>query len=211
MKTIKTKANLPHEKTFFSAVYLKGKIYTFGGYDSYLKVQLQGCEYYDIKQDKWHNSPIPSNGHVPEYKLHQERSQSSCCVFEDDVIYVFGGYHRELGTLNSIEKLDLTKKKMVKLDIVIPSPIRRFASLKISTTKILLIGGLGAQSEELDSVFCFDLEKDPTIEQLDKIEKAGIVDCPVLLDQVGNLHLFLENNSGTSPHNHVIYSFLEYS
>jgi hypothetical protein len=25
------------------------------------------------------------------------------------------------------------------------------------------------------------------------------------------LHLFLENNNGTSPHHHVVYSFLEYS
>lgn len=113
--------------------------------------------------------------------------------------------------MNSIEKLDLNKKRMIKMDIVIPSPIRRFASLKISTTKILLIGGLGAHSEELDAVFCFDLEKDYTIEQLDKIDRPGIVDCPILLDQIGNLHLFLENNAGTSPHHHVVYSFLEYS
>ena len=38
MKTIRPKANLPHEKTFFSAVHHQGKIYTFGGYDAYLKV-----------------------------------------------------------------------------------------------------------------------------------------------------------------------------
>lgn len=97
------------------------------------------------------------------------------------------------------------------MDLLIPSPIRRFASMKISTTKILLIGGLGAQSEELDAVFCFDLEKEFTIEQLDKIDRPGIVECPILLDQIGNLHLFLENNSGTSPPHHVVYSFLEYS
>jgi len=65
--------------------------------------------------------------------------------------------------------------------------------MKISTTKILLIGGVGASSQELDAVFCFDLEKEYTIEQLDKIERAGMVDFPILLDQVGNLHLFLEN------------------
>lgn len=124
---------------------------------------------------------------------------------------MFGGYHKDSGALNSIEKLDLKTRKMAKMEIVIPSPLRRFQSLKISTTKILLIGGLGAQSEELDSVFCFDLENNMTIEQLDKIDKAGVVDAPILLDQIGNLHLFLENNSGTSPHHHVVYSFLEYS
>lgn len=100
---------------------------------------------------------------------------------------------------------------MFKMDLLIPSPIRRFVSIKISTTKILLIGGLGENSEELDAVFCFDLDKEFTIEQLDKIDRPGIVDSPIILDQIGNLHLFIENNSGTSPHHHVVYSFLEYS
>jgi len=93
----------------------------------------------------------------------------------------------------------------------IPQPIRRFQSMKISTTKILLIGGLGASSQEMDAVFCFDLEKEFTIEQLDKIDRAGIIDYPILLDQIGNLHLYLENNNGTSPPHHIVYSFLEYS
>lgn len=50
------------------------------------------------------------------------------------------------------------------MTLKIPQPIRRFQSMKISTTKILLIGGLGASSQELDAVFCFDLEKEYTIE-----------------------------------------------
>lgn len=36
--TIKLRQNLPQEKTFFAAVHLRGRIYTFGGYDSYEKV-----------------------------------------------------------------------------------------------------------------------------------------------------------------------------
>ena len=127
------------------------------------------------------------------------------------MIYIFGGYSRDVGTLASIERFEISKKKIFKMDLLIPSPIRRFASIKISTTKILLIGGLGENSEELDAVFCFDLDKEYTIEQLDKIDRPGIVDSPIILDQIGNLHLFIENNSGTSPHHHVVYSFLEYS
>jgi len=100
---------------------------------------------------------------------------------------------------------------MEMLELKMPQPLRRFASIKISTTKILLLGGLLRMSKESDAVFCFDLEKDYSIEQLDKIEKQGIVDYPIILDQVGALHLFLENNSGTSPPLHVSYSFLEYS
>ena len=78
------------------------------------------------------------------------------------------------------------------MTLKIPQPIRRFQSMKISTTKILLIGGLGASSQELDAVFCLDLEKEYTIEELDKIDRAGIVDYPIVLDQIGNLHLYLE-------------------
>jgi len=39
---------MPQEKTFFPAVYHKGIIYTFGGYDSFEKQQLNSCEYYDV-------------------------------------------------------------------------------------------------------------------------------------------------------------------
>ena len=59
---------------------------------------------------------------------------------------MFGGYHKEEGCLNSIERFDIAKKKIVKMDLKIPQPIRRFQSMKISTTKILLIGGLGRDS-----------------------------------------------------------------
>lgn len=81
----------------------------------------------------------------------------------------------------------------------IPSPLRRFQSMKISTKKILLIGGVSSMGKLMDSVFCFDLEKEYTIEQLDKIDKAGIIDYPIILDQIGNLHLFLERSNGTLP------------
>ena len=57
------KQSMPTEKTFFPAVYYKGIIYTFGGYDPYEKTQLATCEYYDVKADKWYNS------HAPTFKL----------------------------------------------------------------------------------------------------------------------------------------------
>lgn len=155
---IKVRAQMPSEKTFFPAVYHKGVIYTFGGYDGYDKVQLNTCEYYDVKADKWYNS------HAPSFKLHQTRSQASACLFDDQVMFVFGGYHKDEGTLNTIERFDIAKKKMVRMELRIPQPIRRFQSMKISTTKILLIGGLGRDSQELDAVFCFDLKKEYTIE-----------------------------------------------
>jgi len=55
-KNIVNKAAMLQEKSFFSAVSAKGgrAIYTFGGYENIEKVQLKGCEYYSIQEDKWY-------------------------------------------------------------------------------------------------------------------------------------------------------------
>lgn len=119
-RQIRVRAPMPHEKTFFPAVYHRGIIYTFGGYDAFEKCQLSSCEYYDVKADKWYNS------HAPSFKLQQERSQASACLFDDTTIFVFGGYHRDEGTLNTIEKFDLAKKKISTMTLKIPMAIRRF-------------------------------------------------------------------------------------
>jgi Kelch motif len=53
-------------------------------------------------------------------------------LFEDNIIFVFGGYNKEIGTLSSIERFDIDKKKIVLLDIKMTIPLRRFATCKIS-------------------------------------------------------------------------------
>ena len=128
-----------------------------------------------------------------------------------------------MGTLNSIERYDINAKKMLLLQIKMPCPLRRFASIKISCTKILLMGGIGRLSKDSDAVFCFDIDdavnngvnnparSNYSIESLDKLEKPGVIDYPVIIDSVGSLHLFIENASGTSPLMRSVYSFLEYS
>ena len=63
------------------------------------------------------------------------------------------------GTLSSIERYDINLKRIALLpDIKMPCPLRRFASVKISVTKILLLGGIGRLSKESDSVYCFDVD-----------------------------------------------------
>lgn len=127
--------------------------------------------------------------------------------------------------MNSIERYDIRQKKITLLnDIKMPCPLRRFATVKISMTKILLLGGIGRLSKESDAVYCFDvddgvnngIESDASkssysIENLDKVDKPGVIDYPVIIDSVGSLHLFVENASGTSPLMRTVYSFLEYS
>ncbi|CAI2360508.1 unnamed protein product [Moneuplotes crassus] len=197
------KAPMP-EKSFFSAVNLKGKIYTFGGFDIFDKIQLKQCEQYDIEKDEW--TPNDSSGN-----LHTGRSQSSSCVFEETIIYIFGGYNKEIGTLGSVERYEADKGVMTALKIEMPTPLRRFSSIKISTTKILLIGGLEKLGKESDAVFCMDIESEYRIEKLDKIDRAGVIDYPILIDTVGNIHLFVEKECGSLPPFDVSYSFLEYS
>ena len=111
------------------------------------------------------------------------------------------------------------------IDLKLLQPLRRFATIKISTSKVLILGGIGRLSKDSDSVYCFDatnadLSDNQTavagqthysIEVLDKIDRAGAVDQPVILDSIGSLHLFVENASGTSPPFRTVYSFLEYS
>ena len=74
-------------------------------------------------------------------------------------------------------------------------------------------------SKDSDAVFCFDIEAlddksqnhSYSMENLDKVDKAGVIDYPVIIDSVGSLHLFVENSTGTSPPFRTVYSFLEYS
>lgn len=65
-------AGMPSEKTFFSTVYFDGIIYTFGGYDSYEKMQVKSCEYYNVFKDEWFNSELVQG--KMEFEMHVERS-----------------------------------------------------------------------------------------------------------------------------------------
>ena len=94
-----------------------------------------------------------------EVQLNVARSQSSCCLFEENIIFIFGGYNKELGTLNSVERFDIIPKKMRLLDIKMTIPLRRFSTCKISASKILLLGGISRLSKDSDAVFCFDIER----------------------------------------------------
>ena len=50
-------------------------------------------------------------------------------------------------------------------------PLRRFATCKISSSKILLLGGISKLNKNSDSVFCFDIE--PTSVEQVKENKDG--------------------------------------
>ena len=119
-------APMPCEKTFFATVYFDHKIYTFGGYDAYDKCQLTNSEYYDVRKDEWFNSEVTSPNGKVEWRLNKARSQTSACLFGIDQIFIFGGYHKDDGTLDTIERLHLRKKTLELMKLRITSPLRRF-------------------------------------------------------------------------------------
>ena len=207
-KNIHHRAPMPSEISFFPAVCVKGlMIYTFGGYENIEKSQVKQCEIYNIEKDRWYRN---------ECSLSVARSQSSACLFRDNIIFIFGGYSKDAGTLDSIERYDIDRKRITLIELKMPCALRRFATMKISCTKILMLGGISRLSKDSDAVYCFDCNEESgrpnyTVESLDKIDKAGVVDSPVVIDSVGSLQLFVENQSGTAPLMRSVYSFLEYS
>ena len=104
-KNIVYKSPMLTEKSFFASVSIKGShIYTFGGYDNVEKSQLRSCEYYSIDKDRWHGNE--------EIQLNEARSQASACAFDENIIFIFGGYNKEGGTLSTIERYDINKKRI---------------------------------------------------------------------------------------------------
>ena len=113
---------------------------------------------------------------------------------------MFGGYGKDQGTLDSIERYDIDRRKITLIELKMPVALRRFQSIKISKSKVLLLGGIGRQAKDSDCVYCFDCEEQQagnkavySVEELDKIDKAGVIEMPVLIDSVGALQLFVEN------------------
>lgn len=72
-----------------------------------------------------------------------------------------------------------------------PQSLRRFQSIKISKTKVLLLGGISRLAKESDAVYCFDCDEASkpvySVEVLDKIDKPGVIEMPILIDSVGAL------------------------
>lgn len=142
---------MPSDISFFPAVALKAAhIFTFGGYSNTEKMQVKSCEVYNVDKNKWSKN---------EAQLNIARSQASACLFRDNIIFIFGGYSKDVGTIDSIERYDIDRRRITLVELKMPSPLRRFCTIKISSTKILMLGGISRLSKDSDSVFCFDCEE----------------------------------------------------
>lgn len=196
------KASMNVDRSFMGVVHINHTILAIGGYEYNEKLQLASIEEYDIENNKWSQNVYED--------LKVARSQCNALIFSNSAIFVFGGYNKSFGTLTSIEKINVHTKTTELLEVKIPIPLRRFASLKISDSRVLIMGGITRLCKETDTVFCWDLEKS-TFVKFSPLSRAGIIEHEILLDEVGQVHLFFENNYGTSPPVHCVYNYLDFS
>lgn len=200
---IRKKASFIVERSFITAININNIIIAIGGYEYSEKNQLKSIEVYDIDKDKWSINVFED--------LKVARSQAASLLYNSHYILVFGGYNKSMGTLSSIERISIQDKKTELLgELKLPIPLRRFACLKISETRIMILGGITRLCKESDHVYCIDYEKKSSI-KFTSLPKPGILDHEVILDEIGNVHLFYENNYGTSPPTHYTYNYLDFN
>ena len=193
------------ERSFMSCLFLNNNdtptILSIGGYDYSDKGQLSSIESYDIIKDIWSMNVFPD--------LNIGRSQASSLLFNNKKIFVFGGYNKNYGTLNSIEEIDIDKKICNLIEMKLPIPLRRFASVKIAENKVIIMGGITRLCKESDATYILNMENYNQV-KFTNLPKAGTIEHEVYFDEIGDMHLFYENKYGTSPPTHFIYSFLDF-
>ena len=194
------------ERSFMTCLFLNQNntptILAIGGYDYSDKGQLSSIESYDINKDIWSMNVYPD--------LNIGRSQASSLLFNDKKIFVFGGYNKNYGTLNSIEEIDMNKKICNLIEMKLPIPLRRFASVKISENKVIIMGGITRLCKESDETYILNMDNYNQV-KYNNLPKAGTIEHEVFFDEIGDMHLFYENKYGTSPPIHIIYSFLDFN
>ena len=92
----------------------------------------------------------------------------------------------------------------------LPIPLRRFASVKISENKVIIMGGITRLCKESDATYILNMENYNQV-KYNNLPKAGTIEHEVYFDEIGDMHLFYENKYGTSPPTHVIFSFLDFN
>jgi serine/threonine protein kinase len=196
------KSSMNVDRSFMMVVLVNNTLLAIGGYENLEKNQLASIECYDFQKDIWY---------LNEYEdLKMARSQGNALVLNSNYVLVFGGYNKNFGTLTSFEKINVNKKTSEILEIKLPKPLRRFGSLKVAMDKILIFGGITRLCKESDSVYCLDIQK-YIFSELANLPKSGVIEHEVLIDEIGQVHLFYENNYGTSPPQHFIYNYLDFN
>ena len=190
--TITPKANMSIQRSFMSVI----------SYDQLIffaeKNQTGSIEIYEVQTNEW-KSGILKDLKVP-------RSQAGALLMNSTSIYVFGGYSKSLGTLNSIEHISIETKENKLIELKLPIPLRRFGLFPISENKAILLGGESKNSQKIDKTFIVDLNEKKVKEGV-TLSRGGVLEHEIIFEDNGKVHLFFENNYGTAPPEHLCVDF----
>ena len=195
---ITPKANMSIQRSFMSVISYDQLIFAIGGYDFAEKNQTGSIEIYEVQTNEW-KSGILKDLIVP-------RSQAGALLMNSTSIYVFGGYSKSLGTLNSIEHISIETKENKLIDLNLPIPLRRFGLFPISENKAILLGGESKNSQKIDKTYIVDLNEKKVKEGV-TLSRGGVLEHEIIFEENGKVHLFFENNYGTAPPEHLCVDF----
>jgi serine/threonine protein kinase len=196
--TITPKANMNIQRSFMSVISYDQLIFAIGGYDFAEKNQTGSIEIYEVQTNEW-KTGILKDLRVP-------RSQAGALLMNSTSIYVFGGYSKSLGTLNSIEHISIETKENKLIELTLPIPLRRFGLFPISENKAILLGGESKNSQKIDKTFIVDLNEQKVKEGI-TLSRGGVLEHEIIFEDNGKVHLFFENNYGTAPPEHLCVDF----
>ena len=135
---IEYKDKMPLGKSNHSIIYYNDDLYAIGGFDNNRKAS-NDCFYFSYKNKKWNNLP----------KLNIPRANSSVCLYNKTLLYLFGGRNNE-GELNTIEylninEIDSNNNLWILINVVdngyIWNNIFNSCNAVIGENKILIFGG----------------------------------------------------------------------
>lgn len=119
-------------------------IYVAGG-DISLNESTSECEMYDIEKNVWYALP----------SLAFPRANNSLCLFNDYMLYSFGGYTKNdihNPVTDVIERLNLNEtSEWQSMHLVLPYPVTDIGCVQASEDEILLFGGYN--KAPLDTIF----------------------------------------------------------
>ena len=196
--TITPKANMNIQRSFMSVISYDQLLFAIGGYDFAEKNRTGSIEIYEVQTNEW-KTGILKDLRVP-------RSQAGALLMNSTSIYVFGGYSKSLGTLNSIEHISIETKENKLIELTLPIPLRRFGLFPISENKAILLGGESKNSQKIDKTFIVDLNEQKVKEGI-TLSRGGVLEHEIIFEDNGKVHLFFENNYGTAPPEHLCVDF----
>ena len=150
--TIEYKDKMPLPKSHHSILFFDDNLYVIGGFDNNKNASNE-CFYFSFSNKEWHELP----------KLNYARGNSSICLYNKSLLYVFKGRNNE-GLLKTIEYLNLKEKNNFLWKIInvvdwgyVWNLAYNSCNVVLEENKILIFGGEDETKLYKES-FLFDIK-----------------------------------------------------